>query len=139
MTPEEARALLDGTTPGPWEVDHDHAWEPSVWSPDCIVFGPYYDREDMEQWEAGNAADLRLAAAAPVLAALAAGMHEEWGVHVTGYPKNIADWAELCDSPEDHITWLPDEEAAEDFAVEREDDGFDTRIVRRYVTEPEEA
>ena len=68
-----------------------------------------------------------------------ANMHEEWGVHVTGYPKNIADWAEICDSPEDYITWLPDEEAAEDFAVEREDDGFDTRIIRRYVTTPEEA
>ena len=67
-----------------------------------------------------------------------ANMREEWGVHVTGYPKNIADWAELCDSPEDSITWLHDEEAAEDFAVEREDDGFDTRIVRRYVTTPEE-
>ncbi|PMC63409.1 hypothetical protein CJ204_00895 [Corynebacterium xerosis] len=68
-----------------------------------------------------------------------AGMREEWGVHVTGYPKNIADWAELCDGPADHITWIADEEAAEDFAVEREDDGFDTRIIRRYVTEPEEA
>ena len=67
-----------------------------------------------------------------------AGMHEEWGVHVTGYPKNIADWAELCDSPEDSITWLHDEEAAADFAVEREDDGYNTRIVRRYVTEPED-
>lgn len=66
-----------------------------------------------------------------------AGMREEWGVHVTGYPKNIADWAELCDGPADHITWIADEEAAEDFAVEREDDGFDTRIIRRYVTEPE--
>ena len=67
------------------------------------------------------------------------GMREEWGVHVTGYPKNIADWAELCDSPEDHITWLPDEEAAADFAVEREDDGYNTRAVRRYIIEPEEA
>ena len=79
------------------------------------------------------------AAHAPVLAAMIAGMREEWGVHVTGYPKNIADWAEICDSPEDQIIWLPDEEAAEDFAVEREDDGYNTRIVRRYVTEPEEA
>ena len=68
-----------------------------------------------------------------------AGMREEWGVHVTGYPKNIADWAELCDSPEDHITWLPDEEAAEDFATERGDEGFNARIVRRYVTNEEEA
>lgn len=68
-----------------------------------------------------------------------AGMREEWGVHVTGYPRNIADWAELCDTPEDHITWLPDEEAAEDFATEMEDDGFNTRIIRRYVTTPEEA
>ena len=68
-----------------------------------------------------------------------AGMHEEWGVHVTGYPKNIADWAEICDDPADSIEWFADEEAADDFATEREDDGFDTRLVRRYTTEPEEA
>ena len=139
MTPDQARALLDGTTPGPWEVDHDHAWAPGVWSPDSIIFGPYYDREDMEQWEGGTPADLRLAAAAPTLAAMVAGMREEWGVHVTGYPKNIADWREICDTPADSTEWFSDEEAAEDFATEREDEGFDTRIIRRYTTEPEEA
>lgn len=77
--------------------------------------------------------------AAPTLAAMIAGMHEEWGVHVTGYPKNIADWAEICDGPADSIDWFADEEASEDFATEMEDDGFDTRVVRRYVTTPEEA
>lgn len=76
--------------------------------------------------------------AAPTLARMVAGMREEWGVHVTGYPRNIADWWELCDRTEDRITWFPDEEAAEDFAVEREDDGFDTRIARRLVSKPEE-
>ena len=96
------------------------------------------DAESYASWVEGTPEDLSLAAAAPTLARMVAGMREEWGVHVTGYPRNIADWWELCDRTEDRITWFPDEEAAEDFAVEREDDGFDTRIARRLVSKPEE-
>ena len=125
MTPDKARDLLDGTTPGPWGVDDDHAWEPGVWAPDGIVFGPYYDRQDMEQWEAGSAADLRLAAAAPTLAALAAGMRAQY----------------RAEQQTDGGTWLPmcswyDHDTAQFFAAVV-GDGV-TRIVRRYVTEPEE-
>lgn len=133
MTPDEARALLDGTTPGPWEVDHDHAWEPGVWSPDGIVFGPYYDREDMEQWEAGNAADLLLAAAAPVLAAMIDGMREEWGAErqVRGR------WVRIVFAL--NTLWTDDRAIAESAVDDCRDLGLPARIVRRYVTEPEEA
>lgn len=62
-------------------------------------------------------------------------MRTEWGVHVTGYPKNIADWAEICDGPEDRIEWFAAEDAAEAFATEMEDDGFN----HRYVTNEEAA
>lgn len=124
MTPDQARRLLDGTTPGPWGVDHDHAWAPGVWSPDGIVFGPYYDREDMEQWEAGSDADLRLAAAAPALASMLAGMREEWGVSLPdGRPVGVG-WGTYDTALEDMNAWRRD--------------GYDARIVRRYVTEPEE-
>ena len=90
--PEKARELLNDADPGPWEVDYDGAWEPAIWSPDGIVFGPYHDREDMEQWEAGSDANLRLAAAAPTLAALVASMREEWGVEWDDDPDNPPDW-----------------------------------------------
>ena len=127
MTPDEARALLDGTTPGPWKLRWD-TWELSV-----------FDVEEEPVAIDLAVRDSDLIAAAPALAAMIAGMHEEWGVHVTGYPKNIADWAAICDDPADSIEWFADEEAAEEFATEREDEGFDTRIVRRYVTDEEEA
>ena len=122
MTPDQARRLLDGTTPGPWEVDHDHAWAPGVWSPDGIVFGPYYDREDMEQWEAGNAADLRLAAAAPVLAAMIAGMRAEY--RTEEWQGSYSGWVPT--SP-----WIAEKPVGSS--------GPHTRVVRRYVPEPEEA
>lgn len=121
--PEKAHELLNGTTPGPWGVDHDHAWEPGVWSPDGIVFGPYYDREDMEQWEAGSDADLRLAAAAPTLAAIVAGLREEWGIEERHEYTGEWHW---------HSTY-PDHESAHS-AV----NGMSHfRVARRYVTEPE--
>lgn len=81
----------------------------------------------------------KITADAENMTRMIAGMREEWGVHVTGYPTNIADWAEICDTPADSIEWFADEDAAEDFATEREDEGFDTRLVRRYVTPEEEA
>lgn len=126
MTPDEACDLLDGTTPGPWEVDDDHAWAPGVWSPEGIVFGPYYDREDMEQWEAGSAADLRLAAAAPTLAALAAGMRPEYRAE---QQVHVGVWLPIC-GWYDHYT-------AQFFATVV-GEGV-TRVVRRYATTPEEA
>lgn len=134
--PEKARELLDDADPGPWEVDYDGAWEPAVWSPDGIIFGPYFDREDMEQWEAGSAANLRLAAAAPTLAAIVAEMHEEWGV----------EWpADEDGTPQ--TTWgMPDRDYAESYARYLRDDphrlldGLDPsaiHVVRRYVTKQE--
>ena len=128
MTPEEARRLLDGTTPGPWEVDYDHAWEPGVWAPDSIVFGPYYDRQDMEQWEAGSAADLRLAASAPAVAAMIAGMREEWGVHYRRRYENAGrtEWG-----------WVTREDAER--SIRLMSSAYVCGIVRRYVTKPEEA
>ena len=142
MTPDKARALLDGTTPGPWqwrEGKDQNGEFVALCGPDGADALRTWDGDLYASGVHGTDADKALAAAAPTLAAMLAGMREEWGVHVTGYPKNIADWWEICDDPADSIEWFADEEAAEEFAVEREDDGFDIRILRRYVTEPEEA
>lgn len=128
MTPDEARALLDGTTPAEdWWHTVKGGWVRHLEPVGIDSAGELDVSED----------DAALIVAAPTLAAMIADMHEEWGVHVTGYPKNIADWAEICDGPADSTAWFADEEAAEAFATEREDDGYDTRLTRRYVTEPE--
>lgn len=142
MTPDQARRLLDGTTPGPWRLQavkgHPHLRHITTGTghsgdPTAAVCIPV----DVTSRE--GAANMAAKASVPSMLETIAGMHEEWGVHVTGYPKNIADWAEICDTPADSTEWFATEEAAEEFATEREDDGFDTRIVRRYVTTPEEA
>ncbi|QDF20217.1 hypothetical protein SEA_BRAN_57 [Corynebacterium phage Bran] len=124
MTPDEARDLLDGTTPGPWEVDTESTVEASIWSPSVIVIGPYYDREDAERWETGTPEDLRLAAAAPVLAAMIAGMREEWGIVATYMGRHeVEEWGfDTRDGAESVGTTL----------------GVEHRIVRRYVTNEEE-
>ena len=142
MTPEEARELLKNATPGPWE------WrEGKDQNGEFVALSGPNGADALRTWDGdlyasgvhGTNADKALAAAAPTLATMIAGMRDEWGVHVTGYPKNIADWAEICDGPEDRIEWFATEEAADEFATEREDEGFDTRIVRRYVTPEEES
>lgn len=136
MTPDEARALLDGTTPGPWEVDTESTVEASIWSSSVIVVGPYYDREDAERWETGTPEDLRLAAAAPALAVMVAGMREEWGVtcEVMAGPTTFkhAEWVDSDGHPLSHHTaWL--------LARGKERAGYENvRIIRRYVTEPKE-
>ena len=124
MTPDKAIDLLHGTTPGPWGVEYDHDWAIGISAPEGIVFGPYYDQEEMEQWETGSDADLRLAAAAPVLAAMIPGMREEWRAEFQAA---------------DDKKWYPLTEWAEGEPDRRPWNVAPTRIVRRYVTEPEEA
>ena len=124
MTPDEARDLLAGTTPGPWHVDPRHSGD--VLSPENHwLVGAYYNQQGIEHWKAGSGTDLRLFAAAPALAAMIAGMREEWGVEERHEYTGEWHW---------HSTY-PDRESACD-AV----NGMDHfRAVRRYVTEPEKA
>ena len=67
MTPEEARALLDGTVPGPWLCERDgDEYEFVIGTGDFGIIT-----------EAGNESDGRLIAAAPALAEQIANMHYE--------------------------------------------------------------
>ena len=112
MTPDKARALLDGTTPGPWEVNPRHPGDGL--SPDEV---------------ARAQADAALIAAAPALAAMIAGMREEWGVSWDDDPSgNSRDWG------------FPSRAAAERWekANRRYGPGRG-HIVRRYVTNEEDA
>lgn len=109
MTPEEARRLLDGTTPGPWELSSSR----SVVGIDIVM----YDGTEMERQ------NVALASAAPALAAMIAGMTTEYRHEV----QSIADG-----------TWHPLTEWTEGEPDRRPWNVTPTRIVRRYVTDTEE-
>ena len=122
MTPEEARALLKNTTPGPWHVDPHHPGD--VLSPENHWLAGTYETS-------AGFTDAALIAAAPTLAAMIAGMHEEWGVvwpaDKTG-PEWIAWGFTTIEDAYEHTRDMTVPEGAPD-----------VRIVRRYVTTPEEA
>lgn len=134
MTPGQARALLDGTTPGPWEwrEGKDQNGEfVALCGPDGADALRTWDGDMYASGVHGTDADKALAAAAPALAAMIAGMREEWAqeARITG----SSGWFNLgwCRSrAEAELTdWtrsLPRGATIE------------YRLVRRYVTEPEE-
>ena len=115
VTPDEARDLLYGTTPGPWYLSSSQ----SVVGIDIVM----YDGTVMER------RNVALASAAPTLAAMIAGMREEWGMEAQ-LPNG--DWL----PPQ---TWhdSPDR-AIINVASIHGVTSANRRIVRRYVTEPEE-
>ena len=111
MTPEEARRMLELAAGADFVIhlDSDEA-------------GPLLV-------EAGGAPltvpELTLAAHAPDMATMIAGMREEWGVSLPDGRPVGAGWGTYDTALEDMNAWRRD--------------GYDARIVRRYVTEPEEA
>ena len=82
MTPEEAHRLLEGTTPGPWFFDDD--MDGTV-----HTIGPIVPCGNELECSTDDAA---LAAHAPDMASMIAGMREEWGVSCGG-EKPGAWWA----------------------------------------------
>lgn len=87
ITPDQARELLDGATPGPWEnlhiewADKDGV-ERETWfvcdESDVLM------RTCKQEEGRGTEANSNIAAAAPDLAQIIAGMTEEWGVEADG-------------------------------------------------------
>ena len=122
MTPDEARALLDGTTPGPWVPSRSGY----IGSAAGVMIHDGHVLGDTD-------ADTCLIAAAPTLAAMAAGMREEWGAErqVRGR------WVRIVFAL--NTLWTDDRAIAESAVDDCRDLGLPARIVRRYVTEPEEA
>ena len=120
MTPEEARDLLDGTTPGPWKW----RWDAGLLS--------VFDVEEEPVAIDLDVGDSDLIAAAPDMAAMIAGMREEWGAErqVRGR------WVRIVFAL--NTIWTDDRAIAESAVDDCQVLGIPTRIVRRYVTEPEE-
>ncbi|WP_312980982.1 hypothetical protein [Corynebacterium sp.] len=135
ITPDQARELLDGATPGPWDVLLLSATKEAV----NVLVGEdavQGDGECLATFDSGFGGDpewanpegnLPLIAAAPDLAQTIAGMTEEWGVERdrpgTAYiDGTVARW----------ITWIGDEARARKACV-ISPRGGNPRLVRRLV------
>ena len=120
MTPDEARRLLDGTTPvEDWWYSVKGGWVRHLEPVGIAAAGELDVSED----------DAALIVAAPALAAMLAGMREEWGVSWDDDPSGTSrDWG------------FPTRAAAERWekANRRYGPGRG-HVVRRYVTTTEEA
>ena len=117
MTPEEARALLDGTTPAEdWWHSVKGGWVRHLEPVGIDAAGELDVTED----------DAALIVAAPALAAMIAGMRPEYRAE---QQVHVGVWLPIC-GWYDHYT-------AQFFATVV-GEGV-TRVVRRYVTTPEEA
>ena len=126
--PDQARDLLDGTTPGPWKwrEDEDQNGEYVALSgPDGADALRTWDGDLYASGVHGTNADKALAAAAPALAAMVAGMREEWGVS--------------CGGEKPGAWWASHKEADQCAKRMRICIHYPLPIVvvRRYVTEPE--
>lgn len=117
MTPDEARRLLDGTTPGPWFFDDDMAGT-------VHTIGPIVPCGNELECSTDDAA---LAAHAPDMASMIAGMREEWGV---AYRRD--------DENEKRIAWGWDTREDAERSMKLMTRVYVYGPVRRYVTIEEE-
>lgn len=136
MTPDQARDLLDGTTPGPWKwvsgKDDNIEYE-ALRGPDGANALRTQDAEMYASWIHGTDADKALAAHAPDMARTIAAMQPKYRAE---YQTVGGHWfpTDHCRSYRD--TWGT-KQKAERHADEWKADGYPTRIIRRYFTAPE--
>lgn len=113
MNPDEARNILNGTTPGPWFFDYD--MNDRIYNIGPIV--PYDNEIDC------TTEDATLAAYAPDMATMIAGMRPEYAVSLSDGTPVGSGWGTYETAQEDMDAWRKDR--------------YDAHIVRRYVTEQE--
>ncbi|WP_288891197.1 hypothetical protein [uncultured Corynebacterium sp.] len=116
MTPEEARKLLDGTTPGPWEPHQKHH---KVLVNNRQQFAVCAMPGD----EPEDYANFNLIAAAPDMAATIAGMRPEYGVQIPPGRLVGVGWGTYETALEHRDAWRRD--------------GYNANIAVRYVTGPQ--
>lgn len=131
MTPEEARQLLDGITPAPWEVESWNKQE--VGCPEVTDFWitSHNDKqvaaqETIERHFDETESDFNLIAAAPGMASMIAGMTTEYAVQV----RRSDGWQ--YSREEDDFRWQP--LTVQMVRADRDHPHEETRIVMRYVT-----
>lgn len=118
MTPEEARQLLDGTTPGPWEqegrpphINCENFVIRQVGKPGVRIRGAAY----------GDTANIDLITSAPDMAAMIADMKPEYTVQIPG-GELVIGFSSYETAREHRDAWRRD--------------GYNANIVCRYVTNP---
>lgn len=116
MTPEQARKLLEGTTPAPWEHSNPDGITEISASGEAIATD-------------ANPKDAPLIAAAPDMAAMIANMTAEYAVQV----RRSDGWQWSRD--EDDFRWQP--LTVQIVRADRDHPREETRIVCRYVTAPQ--
>lgn len=115
ITPDQARELLDGATPGPWWIHPAYGTvEPDVISGEGCRF-------------VATDEDLNLSAKAPGMAQTIAGMRVEWGVE-----RDLTGTAYIDGTVARRITWIGDEARARK-ACAMSTRGGNPLLVRRLV------
>lgn len=131
MTPEEAQGLLDGATPGPWQVRGDGPTNRQLHVCDC--------EERAEVAESVTWENAPLIAAAPALAELVAGLYVEYAVQdtYTGLYVREKDDGQLGGAAEpSDADWWQDAQACADYVKFLNENPKQTvRMVSRLVSE----
>ena len=118
ITPEQARELLDGATPGPWRSEYDNE---IIETNTSIVL---YNTDGDVSWGHNIEHDVPLIAAAPDLAQTIAGMRYEYAVEMM----DDGEWKDIWD------LWSTEKEARKEYASLAHADSIgDYRLVRRLV------
>lgn len=136
ISPEQARELLTGGEPGPWELIGEYQDGEPRPDESYLIHTP-----SGEYMGIMHGKDAHLAAAAPDLAETIAGMREEYAVQVTddggeswrfahGGTRAVFDPIKPC-------WWFRTKEEAQDFAKFRAPKPGKSRVVRRLVTDVE--
>lgn len=135
MTPEEARKLLDGITPGPWEVEV-RSYEEDCYADDAIYFWVTdHNGNEVAEWRTLEPyareidSNCTLMAAAPDMAEMIANMTAEYAVQV----RRSDGWQWSRD--EDDFRWQS--LTVQMVRADRDHPHEETRLVRRYVTAPQ--
>ena len=118
---KDAKHLLDGATPGPWEVDVDGLEVYSTVDGDAVA-------------HAQTPSDADLIAAAPKLAQALAEETYEYSIQLKDH---TGEW-ETATNSETHLEeWWEDLKYAEWAKEEEQEHGYSCRVVRRRVSPPE--
>lgn len=135
MTPEQARQLLEGTTPGPWEAESLTYDEPAYPEPIVELQVTAHNgnqvaaRSDFDSDAYEPSLNFDLIAAAPGMAEMIAGMTAEYAVQV----RRSDGWQ--YSREEDDFRWQP--LTVQIVRADRDHPDEETRLVRRYVTAPQ--
>lgn len=137
MTPEKARKLLQDATPGPWETSFGVAGVPEGWDEHYASLIMGHTRLNLVEYqplEEEDYANFELAAAAPELAEIVAGMRWEYSLTVS---------IDMGDGSIDYegygsYVWYNNLAGAQNFVAQEElPEGHQLHIIRRLVSDPE--